>query len=197
MRVIGAEVEDRLDWIAASEALAAGHDLPPAQVTDSFIYRGADTLLIRSAWIDGLGIAVKTVTVFPENPSKNKPLVGGGVSVYADDTGELEAVIDFHLVTKWKTAADSLLSARHLARKDSRKILIVGAGNVAWSMIAAYSAAFPDAEFSVWNRTFSGASSLAEAGSNIRAVTDLPKAVAEADIIATTTMATEPVITGD
>ena len=43
----------------------------------------------------------------------------------------LNTKYDFHLVTKWKTAGDSLLGALKLARPDSRRILIVGAGTVA------------------------------------------------------------------
>jgi ornithine cyclodeaminase len=37
------------------------------------------------------------------------------VSLYSDRDGTLEAILDFHLVTKWKTAGDSLLAARKLA----------------------------------------------------------------------------------
>ncbi len=57
--------EARLDWLGLTEALAAGHRLPKAEIADTFLYRGEDTLLNRAAWIDGLGAAVKTATVFP------------------------------------------------------------------------------------------------------------------------------------
>jgi ornithine cyclodeaminase len=73
---------------------------------------------------------VKSATVFPGNPAQGKGMVNGGVSLYADGDGTLEALVDFHLVTKWKTAGDSLLAATRLARPDSRKILVVGAGTV-------------------------------------------------------------------
>ena len=100
-----AEGEKGLDWLALTDALAAGHKRPPAKVEDVFLYRGKDTLLNRSAWIDGMGLAVKAATVFPGNRAKGKPMVGGAVSLFSDEDGALEAVIDFHLVTKWKTAA--------------------------------------------------------------------------------------------
>ena len=67
-----AEGEARLDWLRLTEALAAGHGLPRAEIGDTFLYRGADTLLTRSAWIDGLGIAVKSATIFPGNPAQGK-----------------------------------------------------------------------------------------------------------------------------
>jgi ornithine cyclodeaminase len=75
--------------------------------------------------------------VFPGNKPAGKPAVNGGVSLYSDRDGTLEAVIDFHLVTKWKTAGDSLLAARRLARPDSGRVLIVGAGTVARSLVDA------------------------------------------------------------
>ena len=133
--IVPFEAEAKLDWIAMARAIEAGHDLPPAQVTDTFLYRGEDTLLNRSAWIEGLGIAVKVATIFPGNDG---PSINGAVNLLSDADGTLEAVVDFHLVTKWKTAADSLLGAMKLARPDSREILIVGAGTFALrvSMIA-------------------------------------------------------------
>jgi ornithine cyclodeaminase len=41
------------------------------------------------------------------------------VNLFDNLTGELTAIVDFHLVTKWKTAGDTLLSASRLARKDA------------------------------------------------------------------------------
>lgn len=196
MQIITSEAGSHLDWLALTEALAKGHDLPRAEIADSFLYRGNDTLLTRSAWIDGLGLAVKPATIFPDNPQNDVPMVNGAVNLFDDASGELVALIDFHLVTKWKTAGDSLLSARHLARKDSKNALIIGAGNVAASMIAAYRAAFPGIRISIWNRTASAAGDLA-ARMDATAVNDLPAACHEADLIATTTMATHPVLQGD
>lgn len=43
-------------------------------------------------------------------------MIGGAVNLFSGEDGALEAILDFHLVTKWKTAADSLLAARRLAR---------------------------------------------------------------------------------
>ena len=196
IEMIGPEAEACLSWDGLVQAMIAGHSLPRAEIADTFLYRGQDTQLNRAAWIDGLGQLVKTATIFPGNPARGKPTVNGGVCLYGDATGELEAVIDFHLVTKWKTAGDSLLSARQLARPDSRSILIVGAGTVARSMAEAYRSAFPQARFTFWNRSPSGAEALAAATGGT-ATTDLEAAVRAADIIATATMSHDPVIRGD
>ncbi|MFG6583953.1 ornithine cyclodeaminase family protein [Sulfitobacter sp. 1A12779] len=188
--------EALLDWIALTDALAAGHDLPKAEIGDTFLYRGKDTLLSRAAWIDGLGIAVKSATIFPGNPDREMPMVNGGVSLFDDETGRLSAIVDFHLVTKWKTAGDSLLAARRLARPDSENILIVGAGTQGRALHAAYSAAFPQARFTVWNRTAKNAEAMA-AELKINVATDLEQAVRAADIVTSATMSTDPLIKGD
>jgi len=184
-----------LDWLSLTDTLAAGHDLPKAEIGDTFLYRDPDTLLSRSAWIDGLGLAVKSATVFPKNPAQGKPMINGSVSLFSDKDGSPDAFIDFHLVTKWKTAGDSLLAARRLARPDSQSILIVGAGTVGRNLHAAYSAAFPDASFTVWNRTFAKADAMA-AELGIAAVKDLQAAVEGADIVTCATMSTDPLIKG-
>ncbi len=186
--------EAALNWLGLTDALAEGHVLPKAEIEDIFLYRGDDTLLSRAAWIDGLGSLVKTATIFPGN-APERPAVNGSVTLYSDTTGEAEAFVDFHLVTKWKTAGDSLLAARRLARPESRKILILGAGAVSASLIEAYSAGFPGAEFTLWNRTAGRAAKLAEE-TGARVAQDLEAAVGEADIIATATMSTEPVLKG-
>jgi ornithine cyclodeaminase/alanine dehydrogenase-like protein (mu-crystallin family) len=189
--------EKGLDWLALTRAIAAGHALPRAQVADVLLYRGKDTLLNRSAWIDGLGLAVKVCTIYPGNVAKGKSMIGGAVNLCSDIDGSLEAILDFHLVTKWKTAGDSLLAATRLARKDSRNILIVGAGTVGRSLLAAYGAAFPEARFSVWNRSPEGARNFHRDFPQVAIAPDLEAAVRAADIVTAATMSKSPIIRGD
>ncbi|WP_135506689.1 ornithine cyclodeaminase family protein [Roseovarius aestuariivivens] len=191
------EGEAQLDWMALCAAFEAGHALPKAEIGDTFLYRDPDTLLSRSAWIDGMGLAVKSATIFPGNPDAGDPMVNGAVCVFSDRNGMLEAVVDFHLVTKWKTAGDSLYAATRLARPDSRRILIVGAGTVGRSLFEAYGAAFPEAEFTVWNRTRANAEAMAKECPGLQIADDLEEAVRGADIVTSATMSTEPVLKGD
>ena len=194
--IIGPEAEARLDWLGLCDALEAGHARPRAEIADSFLYRGADTLLSRAAWIDGLGQLVKTATIFPGNAALGKPAVNGSAALYSDTDGTLAAIVDFHLLTKWKTAGDSLCAARRLARPESETILIVGAGTVAASLRQAYGALFPAARFVVWNRSREGAERLAARFPGMGVADDLEGAVRGADIITCATMATDPVIKG-
>lgn len=186
------EAERLLEWRGLLAAFEAGHRLPKPDIKDLFCYRGADTILDRATWIDGLGALVKVATVVPGNAAIGKPTVNGSVTLYDDITGELRGLVDFHLVTKWKTAGDSLLAASRLARPDARRFLLVGAGKVAASMVEAYRAVFPAAEFTVWSRSRASAEAM-----GLPVADDLEAAVRGADVICTATMATKPLIKGD
>lgn len=194
------EMDPRLQWAHITSAMIAGHKLPKASITDGFVHRGNDTLLSRAAWIDGLGSLSKCATILPSNAEIGLPTVNGGAMIFSDKTGMLEAVIDFHLLTKWKTAADSLLGAQLLARPNSRQMLIVGAGNVAVSLVSAYTSVFPDITIKVWNRSPANAQKMVnqlEGTVDIMVAPDLEAAIGEADIICCATMSTEPLIKGE
>ena len=193
---IGFDAEASLTWVDLTQALQAGHQLPKAEISDILLYRNKETLLNRAAWIDGMGQLVKVATIFPQNPTQDLPTVNGSVTLYDDLTGLLSAVIDFHLVTKWKTAGDSLLSAKLLARPDAQNILIIGAGTVAKNMVLAYQSHWPNARFTVWSRSFVGAEVMAALFPNMCATQDLAGAVAQSDIICTATMSTTPILQG-
>jgi ornithine cyclodeaminase len=195
--IIGPEAEAHLDWHGLMEAFREGHRLPKAEIGDTLLYRGEDTLLSRAAWIDGVGSLVKTANIFPGNPGIGKPLILGAVNVYSDMDGSLLALVDFELVTKWKTAGGSLLGAMQLAREDSETILIVGAGAVGHSLRQAYGALFPDARFLIWNRTTSKAEEFAAAYPGTEVAPDLETAVRMADIVTSATMVTEPILNGE
>lgn len=190
--IVPSEAEALLSWPGLMAAFEAGHRLPLSDIKDMFLYRGQDTILDRGAWIDGLGSLVKVATVFPGNAARGKPTIHGAVTLFDDVTGDLTAIVDFHLVTKWKTAGDSLLSASRLARRDATEFLLVGAGAVARSMVEAYSAQFPDARFTVWSRSRASAEAM-----GLPVADDLEAAVRRAHVICSATMATEPLIRGD
>jgi len=190
-----ADVADGLDWLSMTEALAEGHRQPKAEVGDTLLTRGPDALLSRAAWIDGQGIAVKSMSVVPANTAAGLPSIQGAMVLFEDRTGQVEAVLDGVLVTKWKTAADSLLGARLLANPQPRSILLVGAGTVARSLVEGYRRVFGDVEISVWNRTPRRAQTLA-AATGIDVAEDLEAAVRAADIISCATMSKTPIIDG-
>ncbi len=205
MRTISFEEADpHLNWTMIADAIEAGHALEKAHVGDLLLQSGPNALLNRGAWIDGLGMALKSMSVFPANAGLPNPMpsIHGGVFLFEDVTGRLEAVVDGILVTKWKTAGDSVLGARLLANREPKTHLMVGAGTVAASIIKAYREVFPSIErFVIWNRTEARAQKLGESlcdlVSGVEVANDLAEACGQADIITTATMSVEPVVKGE
>ncbi len=195
MHLDAATIEPLLSWQGVMNAIVDGHTRGRPQIDDTLFRRRDDSLLSRAALIDGLGSLVKTATVFPANSEIGLPTVNGTVSLFSDTTGEVDATIDFHLLTKWKTAADSALAASRLARPSTERILIIGSGTVAASMVDAYRAVFPNAAITIWSRNHANAARLAEA-TNATPTDDLVTAVGLADVICTATMAKRPVLRG-
>ncbi|MEM7216571.1 MAG: ornithine cyclodeaminase [Pseudomonadota bacterium] len=198
------DADPLLNWNMIADAIKAGHLLPKAEVGDLLLQNAPNALLSRGAWIPGLGMALKSMSVFPENTSLEPPLpsIHGGVLLFEGDTGTLTSVIDGILVTKWKTAGDSVLGAKLLANPKPKTHLMVGAGTVAASIVEAYNEIFPTIErFLIWNRTLQRAESLAEKLSDtiggIEVVEDLETACGETDLITSATMSVEPFLQGN
>lgn len=197
---LDASAVDVPDWRGYVAALEQGHKRPRAEIADVFLGPEQRTLLSRAAHIEGLGFGVKSVTVVPGNTALGLATIHGAMLLFEDGTGNHVATLDSALITNLKTVSDSLLGARLLARKDSRRLLVVGAGTVAATLLKAYPIFFPDLErIEIWNRTTASAEALAretDAAVPVNAVTDLEAAVGAADIVATATMAKAPVVKG-
>jgi ornithine cyclodeaminase len=101
-------------------------------------------------------------------------------------------------VTDRRTAAASVLAAGHLARPDSRRLLLLGSGKVAHALAEAYATRFPLEEIRIWSRRAESARRLAD---RLRGE-GLPAAVADSahpggfDIVSAATLATEPLLFG-
>lgn len=193
------EANPKLNWHSIVSALEAGHRKTKPTLGDLFLTQADNTLLSRAAWVEQLGVGVKSVTVLPSNRQKNLPTIHGAMLLFDDQTGQLQAVLDSDLVTYWKTAADSVLGAKLLARPDSQHLLIIGAGVVAGSLVRAYSELFPNLQhITLYNRTPERATQLAkqlqQEGYEIAVNTDLAAAIADANIISTATLARQPIL---
>ncbi|WP_206244055.1 ornithine cyclodeaminase family protein [Novosphingobium terrae] len=191
-----------ISWTGAIEALRRGHRLPRPQLGDLLLGPPNGLLLTRSAYVEGLGYAVKAETSFPANAARGLPSIQGAVMLYDGETGAVRAIIEGKLITGYKTAADSVLAASLLARPDSRSLLILGAGTVAATLAKAYRAAFPGIErIAIWARRPQQAHDLIARLSDVDAElvvsTDLATAAGQADIISSATMAREPLLRGD
>lgn len=164
---------------------------------------GPNRFVTLVGWKRGGSIVVKMVGVFPGNRSLDPPRASvlGLVALFDPDTGEPRLVADGQAMTFRKTAADSGLGARLLARNDAQTLLIVGAGGLAPHVIDAHCAARPSiSRILIWNRTPERADALARrielANVTAAATRDLDGSVAEADIISCVTMSDRPLVKG-
>ncbi|WP_321334986.1 ornithine cyclodeaminase family protein [Breoghania sp.] len=170
---------------------------------------GDATLLLMPAWNDFAAqghtrrgyIGVKIVSVFPDNNKIQKPSVMGTYMLMSGQSGEPLAVMDGQAITLWRTAAASALAASYLAREDSSRLLMVGAGALSPYLIRAHAAVRPITEVLIWNRTEASAERLARSmdgtgGLTVRATTDLEGGVRGADVISCATISSDPLIKG-
>ncbi|WDI30123.1 NAD(P)-binding domain-containing protein [Hyphococcus flavus] len=195
------DVLGKMRWRDVVESMRQGHQLARAVTRDVVIGEPDRSFLNRVAWIESLGGGMKSVTVFTENANKCLPAVQGAFLLFDDETGSLKAVIDSGLITKWKTAADSALGAQLLARKNSSKAVVIGAGALASALADAYAHMMPQlAKIVIWARKAEQAQKLADSIEDQRVVAAkraLEDCVRSADIIITATSSPTAVINGD
>lgn len=160
------------------------------------------TLLIMPAWQKNRYMGIKHVTIYPDN-GKKFGLAGlfSTYTLFDAKNGMPIAVMDGDTITCQRTAAASALAAKFLARKQSKDLLIVGAGNVARELAFAYGALFNLETVKVWNTTYERAVNLANAlkakGFKAVAVENLQEAVETSDIVSCATLSTGPLIKRD
>ncbi|MCG8558410.1 MAG: dehydrogenase [Hyphomicrobiales bacterium] len=184
-------------------ALEAGHRAAKLPVTDVLIGEGDAQYFVRSSGSWELAFGSKLITCFPENPSRSDlPSVQALFVLFDADDGHPRAVLDGTEITYWKTAADSALGARRLARDDVRTLAMVGAGALAPWLVRAHLAVRPSVErVLIWNRTPERSRALVERlvgeGIACEQALDLEAAAQEADLISCATMTQDPLIQGD
>ena len=124
----------------------------------------------------------------------------GTVQLYDATNGQLLAIIEGGTLTAIRTAAASALATDLLARPDSHRLAILGTGEQARRHIEAMAAVRPISQIRIWGRNARNAEALAATLRNA----DMPaivaatvaEAVADADIICTTTAAATPILHG-
>jgi ornithine cyclodeaminase/alanine dehydrogenase-like protein (mu-crystallin family) len=96
------------------------------------------------AYIPGLRSAgIKWVSGYPENTARQLPYISGLLILNDVDTGLPYAVMDCTWITAYRTGVASALSARYLARPDSRVVGILACGVQGRTNLEAMAALFP------------------------------------------------------
>ena len=187
--------------IPALQALfAAGCAVPSRHVHAVPAPGGGFTSLIMPAWVPGCCYGVKTVNIAPHNAARGLPGLHSTYLLYDAATGAPLAMLDGDQITARRTAAASALAASFLARPDASHLLLVGAGQVARLLPAAYRVVRPITRVTVWARSADSAEALALSlraqGFDASASSDLAGAAAQADVVSCATLATAPLVQG-
>ena len=158
------------------------------------------TVLIMPAWRADRYLGIKTINIFPGNAARGLPGLFATYVLYDARTGEPLAQIDGNEITARRTVAASALAASMLARRNSKRLLVVGAGRVAALVPEAFRQVLPIEEVQVWARQPAQAevlvNELRAGGFAASVAADLAEATARADVVSCATLATVPVIEG-
>jgi len=140
-------------------------------------------------------MSVKLVTVFHENI--NFPAHQATITLFDSATGTPTAFMDGEHITAMRTAAGAILSVKHLARKDSKSLAIIGAGVLGHAHLKMIGTLVGIKEVWIASRNFEHAQSLASHDSRTHAVDSIQEAVSHADIVCLCTSSPDPVIQKD
>jgi len=201
MVISQAEVQRLLDLDELLEALtrafaevSAGRTSVPPRVAA----RTPGGLLgVMPGYLPGAGLESKLVSVFPGNHDHGLPSHQALIALFDEETGRPLALMDGTHITAVRTAAASALSARLLARPESRVLAILGAGVQGQQHLDALRHVGEFHEIRVASRNHDHAEALASTISCARAMTDFEQAVRGADVVCCCTDAPEPVVRYD
>jgi len=170
--------------------------MPPKLYLDMPEYEG--DFRAMPAYIDGVA-GIKWTSGYPNNRRYNLPTVLATIVLNDPRTGRPLAIMNGEYVTSIRTGAAGAVAVKYLARSDSSVIGLVGAGMQARTQLLAISKVLPGIkEVKVFDQRRQvsqecAQSMAAELGINIHPV-DTIEAVADADIVVTTTPSREPVV---
>ena len=203
MRIVGsAEIRSLLNFPMLVAELEAAHARAKMEVQDGLLGNEEGQYFVRHAVDCGRFMASKLITSFPGNLRLGTMPAVQAVCVLFDGTnGRPLAVIEGTELTYWRTAADSALGAKFLARAEPKTLLMVGAGEMSTRLVHAHRAVRPTLErVLIWNRTPDRARQVAAGLSKevgeAEPVVDLAAAVRVADVISTCTRSHEPLVLG-
>jgi ornithine cyclodeaminase len=153
------------------------------------------------ALAEGRPFGVKLLSVFEEAPAMGLDSHQGGIMLFEPELGRPIALIEAGAVTAIRTAAVSAVATRILARRDCRRLAVLGSGIQARSHLEAMLEVRRIRSVVLWSRSADNARKLADWGSarlpvEITVVDDPDEAVRDADIVCTTTPAKEPILHG-
>jgi alanine dehydrogenase len=147
--------------------------------------------------------ACKWVSIREENARFDLPTVFSILIYTHPETGFPLAICDGSHHTMMRTGSSAAVSAKWLARKDSKVLALVGAGTVGRGALATCNEVFPWEEIRVWSRNQATLDDFVREQQpryphvELRASTDLERVVRGADVVVTGTHARRALVQDD
>jgi ornithine cyclodeaminase len=174
-------------------SFAASEDPPGVAIFNPCFLRGAQ------------GYGIKVISDFYDNEKRGAVRMSGIVALFDGSTGHPYALLEAGYLTDLRTGAGTGLAARHLARRDSRTVAIIGAGRVARNQLWALAELFDLETVLVSSRGTQRAEDFVgrmramgrRIPRDIRLVESRERAVRDADLVIAATTSETPVLSGE
>jgi alanine dehydrogenase len=153
---------------------------------------------IKSGYIDNYCIGTKVLTYYKDNQARyGLPTLSGIVVLHNLRDGRALAILDGSYITATRTGAAGAVAAKYLARKDSRKVGVIGAGTQGRFQVAGLSEIFGIEWVRIYDIKPENAANCvtemkAHYAFNVEQVDSPRQAVQGADIVVTVTPSTKP-----
>ena len=92
---------------------------------------------------------LKWIGGYKSNADKGLPYIRGIVILTEPETGRTLSVMDGTYISDWRTGASAAVAVKYLARKNFKKVVMIGAGTQGKTAAACIHELFPDSEISV------------------------------------------------
>jgi len=182
----------------ALRALSAGQVNQPVRAVSVIAPESAFMAAMPAYLHHPPALGTKLVTVFPHNKARGISTHLAVIALNDPHTGAVLALLDGRLITEMRTAAASAVATRAMANPAARVLALLGAGAQAESHLEAIALVRPLQQVYVWNRSAERAAhfaqKMAHLGIPITIAPNAQAAVAQADIIATVSAASEPIL---
>ncbi len=151
---------------------------------------------------EGRAFGSKLLSVSHEAAAAGLRSHEGVIVLFDGERGTPACVLPAADVTVIRTAAASAVATDALARAESSRLAVLGTGEQAEAHVLAISRVRALHSVVIWGRTLARAEALAarlskETGTPVAASGSVQRAVADADIVCTTTAASEPILLGE
>src|SRR5882672_12140420 len=113
--------------------------------------------------------SLKEIVFAPANSARGLDTHQGAVLLHDGADGRLVAILNASAITAIRTAAVSGLASSILARRNARRVAILGSGVQGRSHAVAMRAVFPDAELRIWSPNPARAEALASEAHGVTA----------------------------